>query len=461
MEDEQGSTEFNMRTPQMSKPPGVQEELAPTKTNNNGSEKNGGVANGSPFGGAVGAEKGSHKAKVFVVIAFCFLLLGAAGFAWWTYAQGHEETDDAYVDAHISVVSSRVSGNVTRVLVDDNQRVQANQLLVELDPKDYQVEVDQLRASLVGNEHQAAAAKAKIGQSSLSAQGQSAQASGDVNATEADIESARAALSQMEAAVKRARAHVAELQAGLQYAKTDFERYETAWQNKAVTKQAYDRAKQNIDVAEAQLRQGQEELAQTSKQESQAKANIAQAIGRLQKSHGTVTSAAAAAQQELVDKEQYESAKSAVDRQKAQLEKAMLNLSYCQIVAPISGRIGKKSVEVGQRIEPGQALMAVVQDNLWVTANFKETQLAKMKAGQRVEVRIDSFPDKVFAGRVDSFSPASGAKFSVLPPDNASGNFTKVVQRIPVKILLDKEKLGDYAQRISPGMSCVVTVIFK
>ncbi len=146
---------------------------------------------------------------------------------------------------------------------------------------------------------------------------------------------------------------------------------------------------------------------------------------------------------------------------KAQLDEALLRLSYCSINAPVAGRIGRKNVEVGQSVQVGQSLMAIVQDDMWVTANFKETQLSKMRIGQKAEIRIDSFPGKTFVGRISSLSPASGAKFSVLPPDNATGNFTKVVQRLPVKIEFDRKTLADYAQRISPGMSCVTTIDFK
>ncbi len=405
-------------------------------------------------------KKGS-RLRLFGTLFVGFLIMAGVGAWFWINAQGHEETDDAYVDGHLSVVSSRISGNVTKVLVEDNQNVAANQVLVTLDPRDYNIEVQQLEHSLESKRHSAAAAQAKIGQSSLSAVGQSAQAEGDVNATKADVETARAALFQAMAQVKQSRSKIKELEAAVQFAKSDFSRYEFAYQNKAVTKQQYDRAQQNIDMAEAQLQQGHDSLLQSLKQEAQAKSSILQAEGKLQKSHGTVTTAVAAGKQSLIDKEEFASAQSELLRQQAMLDKAKLNLSYCQIVAPVAGRVGKKSVEIGQRIEPGQALMSIVQPDMWVSANFKETQMSKMKKGQRAEVKIDAFPDVAFKGYVDSFSPASGAKFSILPPDNASGNFTKVVQRIPVKIVFDQKEAAAFSDRLAPGMSCVVTVFFK
>ncbi len=400
------------------------------------------------------------KRKVFGFIFIGFAVAALVGFFWYLWAHGREETDDAYVDGHISTISSRVSGTVMKVFVRDNQDVKAGDLLVSLDPRDNQVEVDQLKAGLEEAQFQAAAAQSKIGQSSLSAKGQTTQASGSISSTQADIESARAQLMQAQEQVKQSRAKVAEQEAQLRFSKSDFERYELAFKNRAVTKQHYDQAKQSIDMSAAQVAEAQHALMQATKQEEQARAAIAQAQGRLQTSQGSVTSAEAASKQEAIDREQYKSALSAVERSKAELEKAKLNLSYCNIVAPIDGRIGRKTVEVGQRIEPGQALMSVVRDDVWVTANFKETQLGRMRIGQPADIEIDSFPGHKFRGKIDSFSPASGAKFSILPPDNASGNFTKVVQRIPVKILFD-DNAGDFKQRIAPGMSCVVTVVLN
>ncbi len=268
-------------------------------------------------------------------------------------------------------------------------------------------------------------------------------------------------LQQAQAQEQQAKAKITELEAQVNYAKSDFKRYEYAYKNKAVTQQQYDHARQNIDVAEAQLLEGRDSVAQANKAVAHAQSQIAESTGKLRKSEGAVTSAKAATQQEQIDRSQYASTMSDVSRTKSQLEQAMLNLSYCKIIAPIDGRIGRRSVEVGQRVEPGQALMSVVQPDMWITANYKETQLGQMKIGQPVEVTIDSFPGKKFKGRVDSFSPASGAKFSMLPPDNATGNFTKVVQRVPVKITFKRESLGDFANRLAPGMSCETSVLVK
>jgi membrane fusion protein (multidrug efflux system) len=254
---------------------------------------------------------------------------------------------------------------------------------------------------------------------------------------------------------------VKEQAAQLEFARTDFDRYKKVYEDRAVTKQQFDKARQSMDVTAEQLQQAKDTLEERRKEELMANSNVDQAIGRLKKSQGSLTTARATEHQSSIDTEQYAGALSALKRDEASLKMAQLQLSYTKITAPIKGRIGKKSVEIGQRVEPGQALMSLVQDDCWITANFKETQVGRMHAGQPVEFTVDAFGDHKFKASVESLSPASGAKFSMLPPDNASGNFTKVVQRIPVRLKIDRESLTDFQERLAPGMSCVVTVFTK
>jgi membrane fusion protein, multidrug efflux system len=404
------------------------------------------------------AKKGKNYFLWVSVVLFVGLL---GGLGWWLYSQGQEETDDAYVDGHITTISSRVAGTVTKVFVDDNQRVSVNQPLVKLDPRDYQVRVNQLKAALQQAQKQSGASKTKIGQSTLSAQGQQKQASGEVSSATASIDSNKAALLSALDAQRKAESRIVEEKAQLEYARSDFERYKLVYEQRAVTKQQYDRAKENIKVAEAQLEGARNDLQQTKSKVLQAEADVKNAEARELRAQGQVTSAQATEQQTDIDTQQYQGQVASIQQSKSNLDEVLLQLSYTNINAPVPGKVGRKSVEVGQRVEVGQALMAIVQDNYWVTANFKETQLNKMKIGQEAEVQIDSFGGKKFLGHVDSFSPASGAKFSVLPPDNATGNFTKVVQRVPVKIVLDPQSVGDFGPRITPGMSCVATVFVK
>lgn len=381
-----------------------------------------------------------------------------AGIFWWQYASVREETDDAYIDGHITNISSRVSGTVSAVRVEENQRVEKDKLLVALDPSDYELAVEQSEAALERDSHEANAARSKISQSSLSALGKTAEASGDINAVEADIASSRAALLQVKDKVRQAESHVREQQAQLEFARSDFERYRTVYENRAVTKQQYDKARQSLDVYGAQLQQAKDNLEERRKEELMAVAGVDQAIGRLKKSHGSLTTARASEHQSGIDSEQYAGTLASQKRDQATLKQAKLQLSYTKIQAPVTGKIGKKSVEIGQRVEPGQTLMSLVQDEFWVTANFKETQVGRMRVGQPAELSIDAFGDHKFKANVESLSPASGARFSMLPPDNASGNFTKVVQRIPIRLKLNKQALDRYRDRLAPGMSCLVTV---
>jgi membrane fusion protein, multidrug efflux system len=397
--------------------------------------------------------------KVAVTAGVLTIALVIIGAWWWLYAHGREETDDAYVEGHITYISSRVSGNVTNVLVDEHQRVKTGQLLVQLDDKDQQAKLDEDEASLAQAQHQASAAKSKIQQSSLSALGETAQANGDINAVQAEITTAKAAVLQAGDQVRQSRARLKELVAQEEFARTDFQRYKTVYESRAVTKQQYDKAQQTLHMQIAQREQAEESLRQSQKQVLQAQSKVEEAIGRLQKSRGMFTSAQAMVSQQRVDEDQYRSSLSGISRYQAALSQAKLQLSYTKILAPVDGRVGKKSVEVGQRVDPGQTLLSVVQDEFWIMANYKETQVGRMRVGQEAEIKIDTFPGHTFKGKVESLSPASGAKFSMLPAENASGNFTKIVQRIPVKIVFDEQSLGDYRSKIGPGMSCLVTVL--
>jgi membrane fusion protein, multidrug efflux system len=398
-----------------------------------------------------------HSTMTFPLLVILTILI-AGGWFWWQYASVREETDDAYVNGHLSTISSRVSGTVNEVKIEENERVKEGQLLVVLDPKDYEVAIEQIQASLERDRHEASAARSRIDQSSLSALGRTTEASGDINAVQADIASSRAALLQAKDRVRQAESRVKEQQAQLEFARSDFERYKTVYENRAVTKQQYDKARQNMDVYVAQLQQAKDNLEESRKEELMASSHVDQSIGRLKKSQGGLTTARATERQSEIDSESYASALAATKKDEATLKQSRLQLSYTTIKAPIAGRIGKKSVEIGQRVEPGQSLMSLVQDEFWVTANFKETQVGRMRVGQRAEFSVDALGEHKFKASVESLSPASGAKFSMLPPDNATGNFTKVVQRIPVRIKLDKQSLGPYFERLAPGMSCIVTV---
>jgi membrane fusion protein, multidrug efflux system len=408
------------------------------------------------------------------------------GYRYWQYTSTHQTTDNATVYGHIHQISSKVGGTVTQVAVNDNQQVQPGQLLVKLDPKDYENKVQQAKAALDSAQRQANAAQANIALASQTSTGKTAQAQGDISTAQAGIATAQAVTQEARSGIPAAQAAVREAQAGiplaqaqvsqadanLQKAQADYNRYNSLFSQGAVARQQLDNARAAYAVAQAQknsalqgVQQAQARLASANvgvakaqSQVAQAQEGITSAQAKLAASRGGLQQATASGQQTAVSRSQYQAAQSAIAQSQAALKDAQLQLSYINITAPSAGRIGRKNVEVGNRIQAGSPLMAVVDNDYWVVANFKETQLDKVRAKQPVEVKLDAFPSHPFRGHVDSISPASGAQFSLLPPDNATGNFTKIVQRIPVKVTLDPQSIKGYESRITPGMSAEVAV---
>ncbi len=386
------------------------------------------------------------------------IALTIVGIRWWQYTATHQETDDAYVTGHIHPVNSRISGTVTQVLVDDNQIVSQGALLVQLDPRDYEVALQQAQASLESARHQADVAQTNIGVVATNAQGQTTAALGNIDAAVASISTSEAALAEAQAGVPAAQANLAQVNANLVKAKLDYDRYTSLVREGALPQQQLDAEKANYEALLAQRDTLKEQIRQAQARVVQAQKNLDNARAKLASTRGTLEQANSVAKQTEANRRQYQAAKAVISQAEAQVKNAQLQLSYTQITAPTAGRIGNKTVEVGQRLQPGQTLMAVVQDQPWIVANFKETQLGKMKPGQDVEIKLDSFPNHPFKGKVDSVSPASGAKFALLPPDNATGNFTKIVQRLPVKVVFDPKSIQGYESQIAPGMSVVVNV---
>lgn len=383
---------------------------------------------------------------------------GSLGLYWWQYASTYESTDNAYVYSNIHPISSRIDATVARVLVDDNQQVQKGQLLVKLDPRDYQVQVQQAQAALEAARRQANSAQAQIRLASQTATANTTQAQGNVGSAVAAISTAQAVVNQAKAGVLATQAAVAQAEANLQKAQADYNRYHSLYQSGAVPQQQLDTARAAYQVALAQRNSAQQQVAQAQAQLAQAQENVNKAQAQLAASKGGLQQAKASGVQTEVNRRQYETALAAISQAEAQLKNLQLQLSYTNITAPTAGRIGNKTAQTGQRVRPGTPLMAIADNNDWVVANFKETQLGKMRQGQSVEIKIDSFPHYTFIGHVDSFSPGSGATFALLPSDNATGNFTKIVQRIPVKIVFDPNSVRGYEERIIPGMSVVVSV---
>jgi membrane fusion protein (multidrug efflux system) len=359
-----------------------------------------------------------HRKTARQVRKFWRQLLGiaavAAILAWLgvlaVRAYHNERTDDAYIAGHLHQVSSQIDGQVRQVLVDDNQTVKAGDVLVRLDPLEFQIAVQKAQAAL-------AQAKAQLAQA-------------NANVTQAAAQSTEA-----NARVRQAGAQLARTQAQLGLAKLTLSRNEQLFGNGgAVTQADVDNARSAFTAAQA---------AHAANQANLAAANAG------------VGSAAAA---QTLAQAQVEAAHASVAVAEAAVRDAQRQLDYTTIVAPAAGRIGNKAVEPGNRVQAGQTLFGLIEPDVWVVANFKETQLALMKPGQPVQVAVDALPDHALQGTIDSLAPASGAQFALLPPDNATGNFNKIVQRVPVKILLDADSVKELGDRLRPGLSVIVNV---
>jgi membrane fusion protein (multidrug efflux system) len=406
--------------------------------------------------------KTGRRKKVFAVSAAAIGLLAVSawGVRYWLWAGAHEETDDAYIAGHVHPVSARVAGAVENVLVDDNQHVEANQVLVRLDPRDYQVRVAEVEAALAVARRQAATASTAVDFSSQNAAAQSTEADGGIRSAEAAIATAEATLAEATAGISKAQAALSEAEANRRRAELDFQRYGELVTKDQVSRQQYDHARAAYDAAAAAKTAATVGVHQAESRAAQARESVGHARALLIEAQGKALAARAGGTETSMRRLQHETALASVQQAQTLLQDAKLQLSYAEVRSPVGGRIGKKGVEAGQRIQPGQPLLAVVEDDVWIVANFKETQLTHMKAGQHVDVSVDSFPDRTFAGIVDSVSPGTGAQFALLPPDNATGNFTKIVQRVPVKIRLNRESVRGEESRLVPGMSvtAVVTV---
>jgi membrane fusion protein, multidrug efflux system len=399
-----------------------------------------------------------RKGLILPLLGAGAIAAGIFGFHWWQYASTHEETDNATISGHVYQVSARIPGTVTTIPVTDNQQVKQGDLLVRLDPRDYQLKVQQSLAALNLAQKQAQVAQTNISLASQTNQGDTTSAQGTVSGALTSIATAQAAVAEAQAGVPAAEASLSEAEATLQKTQADYVRYQSLYESGAIARQQLDSAQAAYQVAVAQRNSAQQGVSQARAKLSQAQEGIATAQSQLQTSRGGLQRAQAGGVQTEVNRNQFAVANAAIAQAQVNLNEAKLQLSYTNITAPEAGRIGRKTVEVGQRVTAGQPLMAIVGNEVWVTANFKETQVDQIRPGEIVEIKLDAFPGHPFVGRVDSLSPASGAQFSLLPPDNATGNFTKVVQRIPVKIVLDPQSVQGYETQITPGMSAVVSV---
>ena len=357
-------------------------------------------------------EKLDRKRKTlaaFILFPIIIIIGGVAIYLFIQYKETHISTDDAFVDGRVHVIASKIPGTVKALHVNDNQFVKKNDLILEIDPADYDVRVKEVRAGLE-------AEKAKLPE------------------IRDRVDTVNRQLSEIIALVGAAQANVDLQKSNLELAKVNLQRSEFLLKKEAIPKQQYDNAKTTYEVAVAQVKAAQDMFKQLEASVETQRALIKQTESSLPTQEAQIR------------------------QRDAVLKGAELNLSYTNIYAPSDGYISKRSVEIGNQIQAEQPLMAVVAlDDIWITANYKETQLEGVKPGQMVKINVDIYPGKIFYGKVDSVMAGTGTVFSLFPPENATGNYVKVVQRIPVKIILDKDTDPIHVLRI--GMSVVPTIL--
>ncbi len=382
--------------------------------------------------------------------------LAGAGYWAWQYFSRVESTDDAQVDGTIYAISSRIAGHVIEVKAEDQRPVDKGQVLVQLDKSDYEVALARAQAELADAEAALESAKTDVpivrvsANSMLSGMRSSREdAAMAVGMAEHQLEAAQARVSSAQANVRVAQANALKLQ-------QDADRYKILVAKDEISKQTYDQALAAVEAAKAEVDAQKATVNEAQKMVDAAENGVAQAKAKLARAEADAEGATTAPQQVQVSQAKVQAAVARVEQKKAEVEQAKLNLSYTTIVAPVAGMVGRKAVEAGQNVSPGQQLMSIVDFNdIWITANFKETQLRDMKIGQKASFEVDA-SGKTFRGKVERISAASGSRFSLLPPENATGNYVKVVQRIPVRISIDPGQDTNHDLRV--GMSVTPTV---
>jgi membrane fusion protein (multidrug efflux system) len=378
--------------------------------------------------------------RIALVIAVIVLLV--VGLFIYRYVTSYESTDDAQVDGHVNSISARISGHVVKLHVQDNQFVQAGTVLVEIDAADYQVALESAKADFADARAKAIAAGVDVPITSVSTTSQ-------LSSTQAEADSARAGIQAARQQSEAAKAQLQQAEANNVKAQNDLGRYRQLVEKQEISQQQYDQAVAAARAGDAAVEAARANADAAVQQVSQAQSKLAQAEANWRNAN-------TAPKQMTAMRARAASAEAEVQRKKADLDQAQLNLQYTKIVAPVAGVVSDRTVEVGQNVVPGQELMKVIPlDDIWITANFKETQLRNIRVGQPVTVEVDANGRK-YKGKVDSIAGASGARFSLLPPENATGNYVKVVQRIPVKIVLEPGENKDHELR--PGMSVVPRV---
>jgi membrane fusion protein (multidrug efflux system) len=402
------------------------------------------------------AQRSGSRTKL--VIALIFLVVaGVAVYTLYMHYRDRVSSDDANVDGHISAIAPKITGNVLEVTVLDNQEVKAGQVLVRIDPRDYQAAVDVAKAAVAQAESQLQAASVTVPWVNSTTESGTSVADAQLADSQTEVERARASYDQANTSdIAYAQANVASKQAANERAQADLARMKPLVEKAEISQLQYDAYVAAARVADSDLRAAQEKLSSAQKDATIRNAALDSAISKVSTAKAQVASTQASRKQVAVRTADAATARAALEAARARLKAAELTLSYTTITAPVDGRVTRKSVEVGQMVQPGQGLMTIITPDVWVTANFKETQLADVKPGQKAEIDVDMYGKSVF-GHVDSIADATGSRMSLLPPENATGNFVKVVQRIPVKILVDRTD----GLILRPGMNVNVTIFTR
>lgn len=416
------------------------------------------------------------KRRLLVAFAGLIILAGIGyGIHVWVYSLHHVSTDDAYVESIIVPLAAKVAGHVAQMLVDDNQSVKAGDLLLRIDPRDYQAKRDQARAAVAVAEasFRSARSDAELVRETTRAQADEARAVLEgahvaERSSEAAVEETRAKVEAKRAAMAAMSSDVAGAHSSSQQAFKEKERMQRLVQAGYVSQRDFDQADATATTNAATLEATRRRLAVAEREVQQAEAElagrvlaVAQARQRVAEARATLARIESQRHQVTLKEAEVGRAEAVLTETQADLAYAELQLQYTEVRAPIDGTLSKKSVDLGQMVQVGQPLLALVPlSDVWVLANFKETQVGRVKPGMPALVEIDTFPGNAFHGVVDSISAGTGARFSLLPPENATGNWVKVVQRVPVKIRLDAREVGN-THTLRPGMSAIVTVKVK
>jgi membrane fusion protein (multidrug efflux system) len=398
-----------------------------------------------------------HPMAKWILLAVLAILV-VAGYFVYKYYSARETTDDAQVDGYIIPISAKVGGIVQAVYFEDNQHVKAGTVLVQIDPRDYEAALQRAEAEEAAAEAQLRQAQTGVPITSKTTESRLATAQAGVRSANAQVAAAEREVAAAKAQLNSAQARLKEAEARNVLAQQNLKRMAALVAKDEISRQQYDTAVAEASSAQAAVEAAQAAVAQAEQAVQVAESHVLQAQAGVAQARAAVQAAETAPEQVASSEAQAGAAEARLRQARANLAQAKLNLSYTTVTAPADGIVSKKSVQPGQIVAAGQPLLSLVPfEEIWVTANFKETQLNHMRVGQAAIIKVDAFGGREFRGRVESFAPATGARFSLLPPENASGNFVKVVQRIPVRIAFDN--LAEARELLRPGMSVVATVV--